>query len=468
MILPGRGAVVPSLRPVSLSSLVRAPTKKLLAMLLDEPGLSAAVQRLEPRAYDHLVRHVGLEDAAELLALATPAQMAAVLDADLWQAIAPGADEAFDPDRFATWLEVLMELGDVAAAERLAAVPEDVLVYGLSEQVWVLDEDELFRQMVFGGEDPSEAALLDKAFESSLHGELDGFLLVSRRPDGWDAVLAALMALADRHALLARRVLERCHRASADAIDDADGLYQVLTEAEELAEDAAASRDERRARAGYVAPAAARAFLRLARGTSAEATLGSHARDALTRGYLRDLERYPGPLTGTEDAGGTVAPATRRLSALLLEAGVVDEVEVTAPTAAEAARTEVEQTEVAPVQLTPTGRLRAALAELGAHDPSAWEARTRELAYLANVLLAGATQHGDALRPGTAAEAALAICALAFEGLPRGTNGGDDDALREHPADQLFRAGWRLLAEGRRLPDDDPLAARLHGLSGGR
>jgi len=451
-----------------MSALVRPPTRRLVARLLDEPDLPVAVRRLEPVVFDRLVRHVGLEDAPELLALATPEQLSAVLDADLWQAVAPGRDEAFDPDRFATWLEVLEELGDATAADKLAEMPEDLLVYALSEQVLVLDEAELLQEMVFGEDDRSAQALVDKALESSLHAELDEYLLVSRRANGWDATLAVLLALADRHNDLLRRVLNRCHAASGDVIDDAGGLFDVLTGEEMLEEDAAAAREERRARAGYVAPAAARAFLRLARGTSAAAAVASSARDAIAAGYFRDLERAPRG-TARDRGPGETGPSTpeTRLTRLLVEAGVFEEEPLDRTRALAAADARGELAPEAPASDSPTTRLREALRRLADRNPATWAARTRELAFAANVLLAGTSIDGEALRPGQAAEAAVAIAALGLDYLrTRGEDAQGDprDAvgcLEEEPADKLFRLGWRRLADGSRLPATDPCAHLL-------
>src|SRR5512140_2061712 len=85
--------------------------RRLLARLLDAPHLAATVQRLDPSLLHRLVRHCGLADCAEILALATTEQLTRVFDEDLWTSAQPGRDEEFDADRFALWLEVFAELG---------------------------------------------------------------------------------------------------------------------------------------------------------------------------------------------------------------------------------------------------------------------------------------------------------------------------------------------------------------------
>src|SRR5262249_54856995 len=152
-------------------------------------------------------------------------------------------------------------------AKRLAALDEDLLTLALHKLLWVIDLDDLLRLIDRRAE---------KALANCLCEELGHFQLISRRPDGWDAVLAALLALDRDDSELVERVLERCARMSSGAIEESGGLYEALTDEQTLEVDAAASRDERRAVLGYVAPDDARAFLENRR----------LERDHVTRQYL--------------------------------------------------------------------------------------------------------------------------------------------------------------------------------------
>jgi len=100
----------------------------LLARLSTITELPALVPRLQPDLLHRLIQRCGLEDCAELVALATPAQLARVLDADVWQARTPGADESFDPERFGVWITVLMQAGADVAADKLAALDTSLIV----------------------------------------------------------------------------------------------------------------------------------------------------------------------------------------------------------------------------------------------------------------------------------------------------------------------------------------------------
>src|SRR5574340_561157 len=71
-------------------------------------GARAATTRRTARCPRRIER-VGLEDAGELMALATTEQLLHVFDETLWTSAAPGRDERLDPERFAVWLEVMLE-----------------------------------------------------------------------------------------------------------------------------------------------------------------------------------------------------------------------------------------------------------------------------------------------------------------------------------------------------------------------
>ena len=96
----------------SLSRTNVSPSTKLLLRILERPGLVAAVRELPGAVLGKLIDRIGLEDAGELVALATTAQLERVFDDDLWRAERAGGDETFQPERFALWLRVMLEAGD--------------------------------------------------------------------------------------------------------------------------------------------------------------------------------------------------------------------------------------------------------------------------------------------------------------------------------------------------------------------
>jgi len=397
------------------STLARRPLgASLLTRLLEDPELAPALRALPAPALRQVILRVGLEDAGELIALATLEQLREVFDEDLWRSAQPGEDEVFDAVRFVTWIEVLLEGGEGFVADRLAELSDDFLVFAVSQLVRVLDLEILTVWCA----DPSEEDLLNQIVDTALCQELDEYLLVSRTEWGWDAVLATLLALDERHPMLLRGVLSRCASATHERLGSAGNLHAALRGEDRLLEDARAERDERRAGRGYVSPADARAFLALAR--TAPATPEP---DPLSRAHFRDLEPVAraNPRAAPAAALSEAPPLRRLLTQAGGDAGALDPPEA-------------------------AGSLfRQTLAAVAVNDPPAHQRMVEELAYLANVLLVGGTSATRAPRPAEAAERALALCDEGLRSLmnERGCDASEVRALLEQwgPVG-AFRLGW--------------------------
>lgn len=443
------------------NDLTRLPSpRRLLARVLDTPDLADQVRALPPGALAKLVDQVGLEDAGEIVALATTEQLERLFDEDLWKNERPGEEERFDDERFIVWLEALLEAGDALVATRLSELPEDLVTLAVHKRVLVVSLERLMSEL---GDEEGEAA--EKALSNCLSEELDAYQLVARTPDGWDAVLAALLALDREHHDLVARVLERCADMSSRDIDEQGGLYEALTSEQMLESDVAAERDDRRAESGYVEPRAAAAFLRLASGPSGPPP-AEH--DALTRAYFRDVRRVSASTVRRAPVRG--AAPENDLSRLLIDAGVVDRAE----------------TPLLSPATTSENATRAlfidAMRELGQEQPNAFAERSEELAYLANVLVAACTVDGRRVRPIEGVTAAIAICdrglAVVLENRApeRDSSKGETvgllrratEALATHPADGLFRAGWKELhLASERSPDlTEIMKAQVRGVRG--
>jgi hypothetical protein len=226
--------------------------------------------------------------------------------------------------------------------------------------------------------------------------------VIARRPDGWDALTAVLTALDERHPDELRCMPVRLCNASSEWIADNGGLCNILTSVEMLEEDAAADREDRRARAGHISPSSARAFLKLP--TADVQTVLAEPRDAITRAYFREYRARE-------------EPAPERSTSWLEEVS-------------DAPRPLLEGKSPEPETL-----LRRTLAVL---DEDTAAERLRELAYLSNVLLAGAQRR---LRPLEAANQALAICNLGLERAVQATGRSASDLLKQFGCEKLFRLG---------------------------
>jgi hypothetical protein len=416
--------------------------RALLTRILDEPNLVAAVQALPAPALGKLIDHVGLEDAGEIVALATTLQLKRIFDDDLWRSERPGKDETFDANRFALWLEVMLEAGEAFAAEKLAELPEDLVTLALHKHVLVINIEELALAMADRMSDDDE--LTEKALESCLCEELDEYRIISRNHEGWDAILTVLLALDRDHHDFLGRVLQHCCHMAADFIEENGGLYQVLTSDEMLESDVGAEREERRAEEGFIAPSSAASFLALARTTDLADILATEERDPVTHAYFRSLRAPSHPSAAHDGAQmrvGTDAAKAASLVEILRDADVLPASGPSlllqgAPHADEASAQE-------------SGVFTQAMRRLGAHAVDLHGRRMQELAYLANVLAAGSSIEGRTLRPFEAAHLAVATCNLGMEHLLQDEPGQNPTAslLQRKSADKLFRIGWRLLGQ---------------------
>ncbi|AUX33854.1 MULTISPECIES: DUF6178 family protein [Sorangium] len=439
--------------------------RHLVAKLLEQPDLVRLVQGLEAPVLTRLIHHIGLEDAGEIVALATTEQLKGIFDEDLWRSERPGKDEAFDADRFALWLEVMLEAGEAFAARKIAELDEDLVTLALCKHVLVIDIDGLSVQMS-SSERSDDDDLVEKALESCLYQEFEEFRVIAKDHRSWDSILLVLVELDREHHALLRALLERCCAISTEVIEESGGLYDVLTSEEMLESDVAADREDRREQEGFVAPSAAVSFLNLARVTPLDEILGARAYDAVTRAHFRAAAakaRPPAaaprrPVSGEEKG----APAAEDLQSFL---EVLREADIVAPAADARLLTAGERREGEDLLFT------SAIREVMARDAELYGKRLLELSYLVNVLISGCSHDGRAFRPFEAAEAVLCTCSLGLERLlgeraGRKRPGPDElaSAMTEHDAVKMFMAGWNLLHHEVLLQAAGALRKALAGL----
>jgi len=412
--------------PKSLAPNTLANPQSMLARVLEEPDLVSAIQALPPASLLGLIERVGLEDAGELIALTTTEQLRRIFDEDVWRNGRPGEDDRFDPARFTLWLDVMLEAGAPFAADKLAELPEDLVELALHHHILVISLEELALLISEGeGQVP-----LEKVVEDSPYLEFGDYCVIGRAWEGWDTLSTVLVALDERHSHSLQAMLERLWRVTSDYVYGQGGLFEVLTSEEMLQSDAAADREDRRGREGFVAAASARSFLSLARTSDPENLLRDPVRDPITRAFFRHTETSP------VKTGPTGSPTARGLRDLL------DEIADDAPGPLLLSS--------GPGHSEAHPGLTRALVELAGRDPVRHTERLRELGYLANTLLAGAGARGERLRPLEAAQAALATCSLGLEYAQPETSGPNQ--LDRLSCDVLFRIGARLLHDQVSVP----------------
>ena len=234
-------------------------TSRYLAILLDAPALPAVVPTLAPETLHRVIRHCGLEACTQFVALATPAQLSAVFDLDLWAQPEPSRDARFDVVRFAEWIEVLTDADAALAARTVAAMDRRVAVDALSRFVRVCDPGAIGTFMNLDGD------LVTPAIGGGtwIARDIGAYHVRARRPETWDAIVLLLVALEEGHPVVFDTLMRGCRRLSSsapeedvDAAPSAHGLWQA---------EAAIERDARQATRGFVPAAEARAFLQAAR-----------------------------------------------------------------------------------------------------------------------------------------------------------------------------------------------------------
>jgi hypothetical protein len=217
--------------------------RELLNHILDQPDLPEIIPRLESNVLTRLIRHVGLEDCAPIVSLATADQLKGILDEDLWYSHAPGQQEIFDGERFGLWLEILMENETTVAVQKVLEMDEELLILGLSRLVRVAG---VLDTMIFFTHGP--ASPRDDVGEEVLDGELQqqfgDYLVTAENPLRWDAVCALLAHINELDDACLVRLLEGCRRVSAKPVEDDGNLSHVLDPGEMLREDVAADRED--------------------------------------------------------------------------------------------------------------------------------------------------------------------------------------------------------------------------------
>jgi len=386
------------------------PVEHRLARLLDAPFLARVVPYLPPETLQELIRYRGLEACGEIVTAATPAQLTGLLDLDLWRHGRAGRDHLFDVDRFGEWLEVLVDTGNSVAARTVAALDKDLVITGLSGYVRVFDAG-IFEPTAQSDDEPpdrheamregdslhADDAPVNDASGDRRECEVGGYVVRARRADAWDAIVALLIALDEEHGNDFHAVMQGCRRLS-NSRPEGDGLDDLLRMPEQHLHDVTIERERRRAQQGYATPADARAFLEMARqpkdARSGASMTGGITGNPIVTAYFRAADEAP------DSANGAAHSPQRTLLACVRDT-----------------------------------------------DETAYFARSRELAFLANALLAGCSVQSRPFTPREASDAAAAICNLGLECWPVTPPDTCPPAswLIDHDLVTAFEAGWSVL-----------------------
>jgi len=433
-------------------------SRSLVQRVLDVPHLAQVVPRLPPDLLHQVIGRCGLDACGELLALATPAQLASVADLDLWRPTRPGLDDTFDASRFGAWLEALLECGGPVAARTVTGLEADLVTAGLAHHVRVFDAATVASYITTDG-----------TLVTGTHGlgtedaiELCGYDIVARRADpSWHAIVEVLRALADEHGEYFHRVMRGC-RALSNAGREPDGLDDLLAEGDQALLELASAREQRRDQRGFLPPAQARAFLQAARRVRLDLD-SAPPLDPIAHAYFRSAGETPAiadagydpPLLSAADdaaAAGEAAAAVAAVTAVLVESGVL-----AGPPRALLA---------SPAGAPRPHRIHEHLQHVREHDPPAHSRRSEELGYLANALLAGCSIQSRPFTPPEAWDAAIAVCNLGLENWPARWRSPDarGGCAVEQNLVAVFQVGWTVLHDEVCLPSAGQLIEALKGV----
>jgi hypothetical protein len=312
----------------------------------------------------------------------------------------------------------------------------------------------------------AQAVLTENALEDCLHHDIGGYEVIAKRGESWDALLPILVSLEEHHRPFFGKLMRRCCHLTTEHIEDNGGLYEVLTSDEQVMADIASDRERRRGEEGHVTPSQAVAFLKLARERRDERKAEATSFDPMTSAYFRELghrSKNRRESVGAEATGGERprAQATERQVAAFLT------------TLQESGAIKASRPPLLPAGTATGGhrlsRIRAQLEFTMENDAAVYARRTEELAYLANVLIAGCSFASRRFRAVEAADAVLATCNLGLENWPHSSSAAPSPEL---PAAFLlgqdlvavFRAGWRVLYDDVCLFTAARLVETLSGL----
>ena len=345
-----------------------------------------------------------------------------------------------------------MDGGGSAAARTVAAIDEPLVIAGLARYVRVFDHA-TFAPAVSSDDEPFDVAVTPAG---DLACDVGGYLVRARRADAWDAIVTLLLALDTDHRDYFHAVMRGCRRLSNSA-PEIDGLDDLLDDPAQRLHDVALERECRRSQRGYLTPADARAFLQMAKQSRHQRPDASPMINPLVAAYFRaaDENTASADSSATPPESAVDAPTSASVSEsidavvdLLAEAGLVPG----RPQALLVGAT------AQPPRLMPVQRLMEHVRDT---DDTAHLARSREMAFLANALMAGCSVQARPFTAQEASDAAVGICNLGLEHWPETL---PDTFLVDHDLVTAFEAGWAVLHQDVGLFVTDHLIGTLTDL----
>ena len=115
------------------AALARARRGRKADAIMNEPDVEKLVPTLPVQELYYAIKEVGLADAADLVALATPAQIQGFVDLDVWDR------DRFDVERLNAWIETLSEAGYEKLGQVIEALDPETVALWLQRQAVIHD-----------------------------------------------------------------------------------------------------------------------------------------------------------------------------------------------------------------------------------------------------------------------------------------------------------------------------------------
>ena len=115
------------------AALARARRTRRADAILSEPGAEQLVPQLPVQELYYAIKEVGLADAEELVALASPEQIRGFVDLDVWER------DHLDESRMREWIDTLVNAGPSKLRAAVEALDPEVVALYLQRQALVYD-----------------------------------------------------------------------------------------------------------------------------------------------------------------------------------------------------------------------------------------------------------------------------------------------------------------------------------------
>lgn len=258
-----------------------------LDLLVNTPDLPKIIENLTPENFTNLVKEVGIEDSGELMVCATKEQIEATIDELMWQYLEQEQFESFSYEKFFTLLEVIFLTGRDSLVEKIQKINYSSVLSSFENELFVFDIDNLSMRMNLQ-KDGFRDELIDKAMESIYHMEVERFIIFSKSGNYWDVLSSIIAELNENAYPFLSKLLDRLCSITSDYVEDNGGLYEVLLESEQVFDDMASDREERRGSKGYVSGAQAKAFFKSFKDLETEQIINSKKYDWTEKEYIKN------------------------------------------------------------------------------------------------------------------------------------------------------------------------------------